>query len=112
MRGMRSAMVISLAARPETVQSRSNLAVLSQLRGLLTTLFERMIEHVTETALAPPVAVSAGPLGVVQSADREIARLTAVRARAVADFAASRPASADRQQGERGAMSPQRWAAR
>jgi hypothetical protein len=71
-----------------------------------------MIEHMTETAFAPPPAVSAGPLGVVQSANREIARLTAVRARALADFAASRPASVDRQQGERGAMSPQRWAAR
>src|SRR3954451_18697662 len=75
-----------------------------------------MIEHMETSAgwpeFAPPVALSAGPLGVVQSADREIARLTAVRARAVAEFAASRPASADRQQGERGAMSPQRWAAR
>src|SRR3954454_22891150 len=78
-----------------------------------------MIEHVTDAPtvkvlpkFAPPVALSGGPLGVVQSADREIARLTAVRARAVAEFAASRPASAARQQGERGAMSPQRWAAR
>src|SRR3712207_3745518 len=61
---------------------------------------------------APTVPLTAGPLGVVQAADREIARLTAVRARAVAEFAASRPASADRQQGERGAMSPERWAAR
>src|SRR3712207_6590124 len=61
---------------------------------------------------APPVALSAGPLGEVQAADRGIARLTAVRARAVAEFAASRPAMADRQQGERGAMSPERWAAR
>src|SRR3954466_8020249 len=62
--------------------------------------------------LAPPVALSAGPLGVVQAADREIARLTAVRARAVAEFAASRPASVDRPQGERRAMSAQRGGAR
>jgi hypothetical protein len=61
---------------------------------------------------APPVALSDGPLGAVQAADREIGRQTAVRARAVAHFAATRPASADRVQGEPGAMSPQRWAAR
>ncbi|MGY1840367.1 MULTISPECIES: DUF222 domain-containing protein [unclassified Modestobacter] len=61
---------------------------------------------------APPVMLSAGPLGAVQAADREIARQTALRARAVAEFAASRPASADRAQGEPGAMSPERWAAR
>src|SRR3954463_15545942 len=71
-----------------------------------------MIERMTAPAFAPPTAVSAGPLGVAQAADREIARLTAVRARAVAEFAASRPASVDRQQGERGAMSAARWAAR
>src|SRR3954454_12782720 len=100
------------------------------VEGLPMQSFEHMIEHMTRTTaprrtparprvvggsppeFAPPVALSAGPLGVVQSADREIARLTAVRARAVAEFAASRPASADRQQGERGAMSPERWAAR
>src|SRR5215208_4925415 len=103
-------------------------------------VFERMIEHVsTETAtdwyaeacrraavrrrrsteattewpeFAPPVALSDGPLGAVQAADREIARQTAIRARAVAQFAASRPASSDRAQGEPGAMSPERWAAR
>ena len=63
-------------------------------------------------ALAPPVAVSTGPLGAVQAADREIAHQTALRARAVAEFAASRPASADRAQGEPGAMSPERWATR
>jgi hypothetical protein len=49
---------------------------------------------------------------VVQAADREIGQATAVRARAVAAFAASRPAEADRAQGERGAMSAERWAAR
>src|SRR3954469_18600940 len=61
---------------------------------------------------APAAGWASGPLGAVQAADREIARQTALRARAVAEFAASRPASADRAQGERGAMSPQRWAAR
>jgi hypothetical protein len=79
-----------------------------------------MIEHVDDgartgmlsAAAAPVVGWASGPLGAVQAADREIARQTAVRARAVAEFAASRPASADRQQGERGAMSAQRWAAR
>src|SRR4051794_11120643 len=62
--------------------------------------------------LAPPVGLSDGPLGAVQAADREIARQTALRARAVAEFAAARPASADRAQGEPGAMSAERWAAR
>src|SRR4051794_29298090 len=60
----------------------------------------------------PPVGLSDGPLGAVQAADREIAHQTAVRARAVAAFAASRPATADRGQGEPGAMSAERWAAR
>ncbi|MGY1661771.1 DUF222 domain-containing protein [Geodermatophilus sp. SYSU D00705] len=60
----------------------------------------------------PAVGWAAGPLGVVQAADREIARQTALRARAVAEFAASRPASADRAQGEPGAMAAGRWAAR
>ncbi|WP_209307593.1 DUF222 domain-containing protein, partial [Geodermatophilus sp. DF01_2] len=66
----------------------------------------------TPGAGAPAVGWASGPLGVVQAASREIARATAVRARAVAEFAASRPASADRAQGERGAMSAERWAAR
>src|SRR3954468_19245024 len=61
---------------------------------------------------APPVALSDGPLGEVQAADREIGRQTAVRARAVAEFAATRPATADRAQGEPGAMSAERWSAR
>jgi hypothetical protein len=61
---------------------------------------------------APPVALSDGPLGAIQAADREIARQTALRARAVAEFAATRPATPDRAQGEAGAMSPERWAAR
>lgn len=63
-------------------------------------------------AFAPPVALSSGPLGAVQTADREIARQTAVRARAVAEFAATRPATVDRAQGEPGAMSAERWNAR
>jgi hypothetical protein len=71
-----------------------------------------MIERMTTPVHTPLPAVSAGPLGVVQAADREVARWTAVRATAVTEFAASRPASVDRQQGERGAMSPERWAAR
>jgi hypothetical protein len=70
------------------------------------------VEPLTAAKLVPPVALSSGPLGVVQAADREIARLTAVRARAVAEFAASRPASVDRTQGTPGAMSAERWAAR
>ncbi|MGY1605869.1 DUF222 domain-containing protein [Geodermatophilus sp. SYSU D00700] len=60
----------------------------------------------------PLVGWASGPLGAVQAADREIARQTALRARAVAAFAASRPSSADRPQGSPGAMSADRWAAR
>ncbi|WP_091107854.1 HNH endonuclease signature motif containing protein [Geodermatophilus dictyosporus] len=60
----------------------------------------------------PTAGWAAGPLGAAQAADREVARHTALRARAVAAFAASRPASTDRTQGERGAMSAERWAAR
>jgi len=78
-----------------------------------------MIENVddgartsTLGAAAPSVGWASGLLGAVQAADREISRQTAARARAVAEFAASRPASADRAQGERGAMSAERWAAR
>src|SRR3954462_10577916 len=61
---------------------------------------------------APPVALGDGPVGAVQAADREIARQTAFRARAVAEFAAARPASADRGPGQPGCMSPRRRAAR
>jgi hypothetical protein len=86
-----------------------------------------MIEHMTARAAtvedapagasstgspAPSVGWASGPLGEVQAADRAIARATAVRARAVAEFAATRPASADRPQGEHGAMSAERWAGR
>ncbi|WP_255363402.1 DUF222 domain-containing protein [Geodermatophilus sp. DSM 45219] len=62
--------------------------------------------------VAPTVGWASGPLGEVQAASREISRQTAVRARALAAFAETRPASTDRQQGERGAMSAERWAAR
>ncbi|SEK47531.1 hypothetical protein SAMN04515665_102251 [Blastococcus sp. DSM 46786] len=61
---------------------------------------------------APAAGWASGPLGAVQAADREIARQTALRARAIADFAATRPSSADRQPGEPGAMSADRRASR
>ncbi len=60
----------------------------------------------------PAVGWASGPLGAVQAAEREIARQTALRARAVADFAATRPAAADRQPGRPGSMSAERRAAR
>ncbi len=70
----------------------------------------------TETAPPPPappsVGWATGPLGAVQAANREIGRQTALRARAVAEFAATRPASADRPAGTAGAMSAERRAAR
>ncbi|WP_139173412.1 hypothetical protein [Geodermatophilus telluris] len=68
--------------------------------------------HLDARVAAPTVGWAAGPLGAVQAADREIARHTALRARAVAEFAASRPASADRPQGTPGAMAADRWADR
>ena len=75
-----------------------------------------MIEHVDGTqgsgTAGPAVGWATGPLGVVQSADREIARQTARRARGLAAFAATRPASADRQPGQPGAMSADRRASR
>ncbi len=61
---------------------------------------------------APPVGLAPGPLGVVQAGDRADARRIAAEARALAGFAAARPASADRAPGEPGAMSADRWAAR
>ncbi|MGY1669999.1 DUF222 domain-containing protein [Geodermatophilus sp. SYSU D00710] len=60
----------------------------------------------------PLVEWASGPLGAVQATDREIARQTALRARAVAAFAAARPSSADRPPGSPGAMAAERWAAR
>src|ERR687886_753015 len=79
-------------------------------------MIERMDEgaHTTTVtgAAAPSGGWATGPLGAVQTAAREMSRQAALRARAVAAFAATRPASADRAQGERGAMSAERWAAR
>jgi hypothetical protein len=73
-----------------------------------------MIEHVTTVldASAPAVGWASGPLGEAQAADRELSRQAARRYRAIAAFAATRPASADRQQGSPGAMSAERWASR
>jgi Domain of unknown function (DUF222) len=66
----------------------------------------------TGDAGAPSVGWASGPLGAVQAAAREMSRQAALRARAMAAFAATRPATTDRAQGERGAMSAERWAAR
>src|SRR3954468_16237550 len=77
---------------------------------------ERMIEGVSAPseplAFGPQVALGEGPLGAAQVADRAMAAAFVARVRALVEFAAGRPASADRAQGEPGAMSPQRWAAR
>jgi hypothetical protein len=62
--------------------------------------------------LAPTVGWASGPLGAVQAADREIGRQMALRARAVAEFAATRPASVDRPPGQPGSMSDDRRAVR
>ncbi|WP_242471155.1 MULTISPECIES: HNH endonuclease signature motif containing protein [unclassified Blastococcus] len=64
------------------------------------------------TTARPTAGWASGPLGAVQAADREISRQTAVRARAVAAFAATRPASADRPADVPGSMSEERRAAR
>ena len=61
---------------------------------------------------APAAGWASGPLGEAQAADRELSRQAARRYRAIAAFAAMRPASADRQQGSPGAMSAERWASR
>ncbi|WP_336028884.1 HNH endonuclease signature motif containing protein [Geodermatophilus sp. FMUSA9-8] len=61
---------------------------------------------------APAVGWASGPLGLVQACDREVSRRSALRYRAVAAFALSRPASVDRPQGTRGAMAADRWAVR
>ena len=78
-----------------------------------------MIEHmstmespVRELAWFPPVVTSGGPLGEVQREATAIGRATAAQARAVAEFAALRPASADRQPGEPGCASAETRAAR
>src|SRR3954451_13501387 len=84
-------------------------------------MLERMIDHVTGSSAAmlaapsltpPGVGWASGPLGAAQAADRELSHQVALRYRAIAAFAATRPASADRAQGEPGAMSAERWAAR
>ena len=78
-----------------------------------------MIEHVETRdvelpggGVPPVVGWASGSLRAVQEADREISRQTALRARAVAEFAASRPASVDRPPDQPGCMSAQRRAAR
>src|SRR5215204_6330465 len=87
-------------------------------RILFLSVVERMLEHMkdpgsTASANVPPAAGwASGPLGAVQRAQRRIARETAVQARALAAFAASRPVSVDRPAGEPGAMSADRRAAR
>ena len=58
------------------------------------------------------MALSSGPLGAVQAADREIGRLTAQRFRAVVEFAQGRPSSVDRQPGQPGCASAASRAAR
>src|SRR3954447_619319 len=62
--------------------------------------------------VAPETPRGDGALGAARAADRELSRLYAQRARALAEFCAARPASADRAQGEPGAMSAARWAVR
>src|SRR3954451_18140657 len=69
--------------------------------------------HMSSTSeFAPQTGLGDGPLGAAQAADRQIARLYAQRARSLAEFCAARPASADRAQGEPGAMSAERWQVR
>src|SRR3954451_12011368 len=75
-----------------------------------------MIECVTTAAdppaFGPQTALGRGPLGAAQAADRAMAAAFVARVRAIAAFPTERPSSADRAQGEPGAMSAQRWAAR
>ncbi len=77
-------------------------------------MVEHTIEHMADGATTgePTAGWASGALGAVQAADREISRQTALRARAVAAFAAARPASADRPAGQPGAMGAERRAAR
>jgi hypothetical protein len=76
----------------------------------------RVLRAVEESSgwpeFVPQVGAAEGPLGEVQEAEREIARWTAVRSRKLTEYAETRPASADRAQGEPGAMSAERYAAR
>ncbi|WP_336027544.1 HNH endonuclease signature motif containing protein [Geodermatophilus sp. FMUSA9-8] len=71
-----------------------------------------MDDVLTGVAPAPPVGWARGPLALVQACDQEVSRRSALRYRAVAAFALSRPSSVDRPQGTRGAMAADRWAAR
>ncbi|WP_336030036.1 HNH endonuclease signature motif containing protein [Geodermatophilus sp. FMUSA9-8] len=71
-----------------------------------------MDDVLTGVAPGPPVGWARGPLGLVQAADLEVSRQSALRYRAVAAFALSRPSSVDRPQGARGAMAAERWAVR
>lgn len=77
-----------------------------------------MIECMEEQPLPGPAGVppaagwASGPLGEVQAEERAIARHAARRARALAAFAASMPASIDRPPGQPGAMSADRRASR
>ncbi|WP_082523305.1 HNH endonuclease signature motif containing protein [Geodermatophilus sp. Leaf369] len=71
-----------------------------------------MESPVRELAWFPPVVTSGGPLGEVQREATAIGRATAAQARAVAEFAALRSASADRQPGEPGCASAETRAAR
>src|SRR3954469_23988465 len=72
--------------------------------------YDRHMSSASE--FAPQTGLGDGPLGAAQAADRQIARLYAQRARALAEFCAARPASADRAPGEPGAMSTDRWTVR
>jgi hypothetical protein len=72
----------------------------------------QLVDGKQGSGAAPAVGWASGPLGVVQAADREIARQTARRARGLARFAAIRPASDDWLPGRPGAMSADRRASR
>src|SRR3954447_25641635 len=72
--------------------------------------YDRRMSSASE--FAPQTGLGDGALGAAQAADREMSRLYAQRAGALAEFCAARPASADRAQGEPGAMSAARWAVR
>ena len=113
----------SSCLRGRSVAGRRQRPLRSSTGSTVLSVVERMIEHVARggapevaadaaVSVSPPAGWASGPLGRVQAADRELSRQTALRARALAEFAATRPASVDRPQGQRGAMSAERWAAR
>src|SRR4051795_10292885 len=60
-------------------------------------------------SFAPQTGLAEGPLGEAQAAAREIGRQQARQLRALAAYAATRPASDDLPQGVPGAMSAERW---